>query len=107
MMEKYDGVRVFWDGKHLLLKNSKTVINVPQDCAFPSVPFEGELWFVTEGLYYLLCCRMGYNNRQQCVEFLTTMVTRNWKSVKIMVFDAPQATDKSYAQRLELLRQSK
>jgi hypothetical protein len=43
MMEKYDGVRVFWDGKYLYVKNSK-VISVPEDCNFPSFPFEGELW---------------------------------------------------------------
>jgi hypothetical protein len=32
---------------------------------------------------------------------------KSWKEVKIMVFDAPQLTDKPYVQRLEYLDQSK
>jgi hypothetical protein len=51
---------------------------------------------------------MGYNNRQKCIEFLqASEEKRDWSSVRIMIFDAPQATDKPYSQRLELLRQSK
>ncbi len=46
MMEKFDGVRVFWDGKRLHSKSSKTIIDVPQQLEFPSFPFEGELWYV-------------------------------------------------------------
>jgi hypothetical protein len=44
MMEKYDGVRVFWNGKQLLAKAEKIVMNVPRELSFPSIPFEGELW---------------------------------------------------------------
>jgi hypothetical protein len=44
MMEQFDGVRVFWDGKRLHSKNSKTSIQVPQELKFPSISFEGELW---------------------------------------------------------------
>jgi hypothetical protein len=42
MMEKYDGERVYWDGSNLHWKD--TVIIVPQNLQFPTVPFEGELW---------------------------------------------------------------
>jgi hypothetical protein len=42
IMEKYDGVRVYWDGQYLLWKNSQ--VEVPKDLQFPSIPFEGELW---------------------------------------------------------------
>jgi hypothetical protein len=44
MMEKFDGVRVFWDGQRLISKSSKTVIPVPPEYKLPSLPFEGELW---------------------------------------------------------------
>jgi hypothetical protein len=44
-MEKFDGVRMYWDGKHLFAKDSKTKITIPKDCAFPAIPFEGELWY--------------------------------------------------------------
>jgi hypothetical protein len=43
-MEKFDGVRVFWDGKRLYSKSAKLVIDVPKECKFPSTMFEGELW---------------------------------------------------------------
>jgi hypothetical protein len=45
MMEKYGGVRVYWDGSTLLSQYG----DVPQDqlnCEpFPSMPFEGQLWY--------------------------------------------------------------
>ena len=44
LMEKYDGVRVYWDGKQLYRSSSKTVIDVPSRYSLPSIPFEGELW---------------------------------------------------------------
>jgi hypothetical protein len=47
-------------------------------------------------------------NRQHCVTFLTTPDTaKNWKDVKIIVYDAPQMTDKPYSQRLQMLQSSK
>jgi hypothetical protein len=50
---------------------------------------------------------MGYNNKQECIDFVQTSESqRNWKDVKIMIFDAPQSTDKPYSQRLELLQKS-
>jgi hypothetical protein len=45
MMEKFDGVRVFWDGKQLISSKERTIIDVPTECKFPSFPFEGELWY--------------------------------------------------------------
>jgi hypothetical protein len=44
MMEKFDGVRVYWDGSRLHALGLKTSIEVPKSCLFPSTPFEGELW---------------------------------------------------------------
>jgi hypothetical protein len=46
MLEKYDGIRVFWDGATLrCAKNTKISIEVPKELSFPNVPFEGELWY--------------------------------------------------------------
>jgi hypothetical protein len=51
---------------------------------------------------------MGHNNSQQCINFLTTVSQkRNWKDVKIQVFDLPKATDEPYGKRLEALQDSK
>jgi hypothetical protein len=48
---------------------------------------------------------MGYNQREKCDQFLQAE-TKNWKEVKIMIFDAPQVKDKPYAERLEYLKKS-
>jgi hypothetical protein len=48
MMEKFDGVRVYWDGEYLISSYSKAIINVPKEYSFPRIPFEGELWYVME-----------------------------------------------------------
>jgi hypothetical protein len=45
MMEKYDGVRVYWDGKSLYTSYPKQHLQVPNNIAFPTIPFEGELWY--------------------------------------------------------------
>jgi hypothetical protein len=45
MMEKYDGVRVIWNGKALYSRYTNKLIEVPQTSQFPSIPFEGELWY--------------------------------------------------------------
>jgi hypothetical protein len=41
-MEKYDGLRVYWDGKQLHSKGIR--IDIPPSLEFPSIPFEGVLW---------------------------------------------------------------
>jgi hypothetical protein len=51
MMEKFDGVRVFWDGKSLKATSGNELIQVPNNVKFPSIPFDGELWFVSSILF--------------------------------------------------------
>jgi hypothetical protein len=47
MMEKVDGLRVYWDGKTLYSKELRMTIDLPKDCPpFPTTPFEGEIWYV-------------------------------------------------------------
>jgi hypothetical protein len=43
MMEKFDGVRVYWTGHTLFTRDLKTKIDIP-DIKMRSIPFEGELW---------------------------------------------------------------
>jgi hypothetical protein len=51
---------------------------------------------------------MGVGRREQCNKFVTQREgIRDWKDVKIMIFDAPQAIDKTYSERLQLLKYSK
>jgi hypothetical protein len=44
MMEKYDGIRVTWDGTRLLSTWNNQNIDLPTGITFPSNTFEGELW---------------------------------------------------------------
>ncbi len=46
MMEKYDGVRVYWDGMKLCTSHDNRAIQVPPQYTefFPTIPFEAELW---------------------------------------------------------------
>jgi hypothetical protein len=55
---------------------------------------------------YLLTNRMGYNSREKCEWFVEKPTDEGWKDVKIIAFEAPQAKDKPYSERLNLLRQS-
>jgi hypothetical protein len=51
--------------------------------------------------------RKGPNKVDQCIHLVTSNAENSWKDTKIIMFDAPQATDKPYIQRLELLEKSK
>jgi hypothetical protein len=50
---------------------------------------------------------MGHYSRQKCIDFIRTTKPRDWKGVEVIAFDAPQATDKPYSDRLKLLQESK
>jgi hypothetical protein len=103
MMEKYDGVRVYWDGQTLHAngqKYSKSAYSKLQ--TFPSIPFDGELWYA-----YLSIVtnynRMGPNKRNDCIPFLKGKMD-DWTNVKIMIFDAPNAMDRPYSERIRLIQ---
>jgi hypothetical protein len=50
---------------------------------------------------------MPHGSKKDCIDFIRQKdALRNWKNVKITAFDAPQATDKPYSQRLQYLEQS-
>jgi DNA ligase-1 len=47
MTEKYDGMRLYWDGSQFWTRQGKKV-KVPESVArqLPPVPLDGELWYV-------------------------------------------------------------
>jgi DNA ligase-1 len=93
MMEKYDGVRVFWNGNSLFTKDMKLIITPPRWTRnFPSFAFEGELY-------------CGPNNVQNAIDLASGRIT-DWSSASIQVFDAPLAIMRSFSDRLELLTKS-
>jgi hypothetical protein len=92
-MEKYDGIRVYWDGKgKLITSNFKTML-IPTFISrlFPEYPFEGELWF-------------GYGTLSKCLELLDGKDHWSDPNLRIFVFDAP-LDHEDYAHRLQTLKQ--
>jgi DNA ligase-1 len=80
--EKYDGMRVLWDGTTLWTRNHNRV-NAPPELlrSLPSdTALDGELF-------------MGRGRYQDCMKVVrcTTPSERDWSEIKFMVFDAPRA----------------
>ena len=93
MSEKYDGLRGYWDGRQLWSRKGKVIhapdyflAELPRDIAL-----DGELWI----------------GRGQFEETTSTVLAETpddrWKSVHLMVFDAPQAKG-TFEQRMQFLR---
>jgi len=94
MMEKFDGVRVYWDGKGSLQTQNTKPISVPASVTkdFPSYQFEGELW-------------CGTNSFPKAVALTTGKADpAEWQTAKIMVFDAPLDSENVYKDRLDSLQ---
>ncbi|GGA81569.1 ATP-dependent DNA ligase [Neiella marina] len=96
--EKFDGIRAFWDGQHLLTR-SGNLINAPDwfTQGFPKIPLDGELWF-------------GYGQFSQLTALLNSATTQQaqWRNVLFMVFDLPTIRapfDMRYGQLGNLLEQ--
>jgi len=93
MSEKYDGVRGYWDGRQLWSRKGKVIhapdyflAELPQDIAL-----DGELW-------------MGHGQFEQTTStVLSQTPDARWKSVRFMVFDAPQAKD-TFEERMQILQ---
>lgn len=95
--EKLDGVRAWWDGRHLWSRNGQ-VWNAPPWFlhALPrDIVLDGELW-IGRGLfeYASSICRAGHGSTSD-----------EWQKVKFMVFDAPDnASTEPVEQRWDRLR---
>ncbi len=90
--EKLDGVRAYWDGKHLLSKGGN-VFNAPDwfVANFPAEHLEGELW-IGRGKFAEVS---GIVRRKAASE--------GWRKVHWMLFDMPQHSG-SFAQRLAAMQ---
>ncbi|MBW8192854.1 DNA ligase [Neiella marina] len=79
LSEKYDGVRTFWDGQHLLTR-SGNIIHAPKwfTAGLPQIALDGELW-------------IGYGQFSQVMALLNRQhsADEQWQQVTFKVFDLP------------------
>ena len=90
--EKYDGVRAFWNGHHLLSRQGN-IIQAPSWFieALPAEELDGELW-LGRGMFDQLS---GIIRRHSPLE-------SDWSEIKYMVFDLPRS-DAIFDDRLKQL----
>jgi len=92
--EKLDGIRGYWNGKHLYSKQG-TAFTVPSwfTANFPKTPLDGELW-------------IGRNQFETVSGIVRTQDEQNadWKRVKFMIFDLP-SSPLPFSQRVIKMRQ--
>lgn len=91
--EKYDGVRAYWDGNHLVSRQGNEYI-APKWFVinFPEIPLDGELWMGREQF-----------DRLSGIVRKKTPVDSEWKKVRYMVFDMPNHSG-TFDQRLNELK---
>lgn len=91
--EKYDGVRAYWDGRHLLTRAGNTV-HAPDWFIrdWPTEPLDGELW-------------AGRGRFEQVTATVRDLDPDEdaWRNIRFMVFDLP-AHGGTFSARLEKLR---
>jgi hypothetical protein len=77
MSEKYDGIRIQWNGKCFYSRNSKPVY-VPKHITdtLPNIPLDGEIWF-------------GRNTLAESIKVSQRAKNIKWELFQFMVFDAP------------------
>ncbi|PQO34998.1 DNA ligase [Bremerella cremea] len=91
MSEKLDGVRAYWDGKQFLSRQGN-IYHAPDWFVegLPATPLDGELW-------------IDRKKFQQTVSVVRRQdKSEHWKSVRLLVFDAPQC-EGSFESRLQFL----
>ncbi len=97
--EKYDGVRAFWDGKHLISRQGNT-INAPDWFIknLPKVQLDGELW-MERGKFDELS---GAVRKDKPID-------AEWKNISYQIFELPNAkgTFEARAKRIvEIVKQA-
>jgi DNA ligase-1 len=91
--EKYDGVRAIWDGKTLRFRSGRTVSAPDWFIArLPAEKLDGELWLNRGGFERL----SGFVRKSSSVD-------AEWRQIKYMVFELPDATG-TFADRYAQLR---
>lgn len=93
MSEKLDGVRAYWDGKHLISRLGNRFY-APKwfTQGWPTTPMDGELWMG----------RGMFNLTVSCVK-KQTPVDAEWKKIRYLVFDLP-SLGKGFESRLDEMR---
>jgi DNA ligase-1 len=88
LTEKFDGMRLFWDGSHFFTRNG-TKLGIPESTAslLPRYALDGELW-TQYGLY------------QGAVNLARTEDEQRWKKAIFWVFDAPNLGNEPYEVRI-------
>ena len=91
--EKYDGVRAYWDGTGLISRQGNEY-HAPAwfVAGFPKQPLDGELWLAR-----------GQFDRLSGIVRKKNPVDEEWRLVRYMVFDMPQASG-VFDQRLNEMR---
>jgi len=91
-LEKFGGMRVFWDGNKLATKQNTPINNVPSwfKNFAPKIPFEAVLW-------------RGYQTKPVTLQ---TVDENFWTTAKLMAFDAPLMYASTYEERLKYLREN-
>jgi DNA ligase-1 len=95
--EKYDGVRALWDGK-VLRTRAGNVIAAPAwfIAKLPKQPLDGELW-IARGQFEKLSGAVRK----------TTPVDEEWRQIKYMIFELPEAPSEAggtFADRYEQIK---
>ncbi|MEW6990253.1 DNA ligase [Colwelliaceae bacterium 6441] len=87
--EKLDGVRGYWDGKHLLTR-SGIIIKTPSWFTknWPVTPLDGELWSQRNSFQQIVSCVKSQKVLPQC-----------WQKISLMLFDLPHHQG-SFSQRI-------
>jgi DNA ligase-1 len=91
MSEKYDGVRVFWNGDRLFTSHDRKQIYIPHQYtkALPSFAVDGELW-------------CGAGTFDKTVGVIQGQV--NWSEAQLIIFDMPMATSLPFEERMKILQ---
>ena len=82
MTEKYDGMRLYWNGSQFYSRQGE-LVKVPDSITkeLPPVPLDGELW-TKYGLY------------QEAVNLTRSNNDTKWDKAVYWVFDSPQLANK-------------
>ncbi len=94
MSEKLDGVRAYWDGKHLLSRLGN-VLHAPDwfVADLPETPLDGELWLARKSF-------------QRTVSIVRRQdKSDHWRKISYLIFDAP-AERAPFEERLAALKET-
>ncbi len=92
--EKLDGIRGYWNGKHLLTRQGH-IIHSPKwfTLHWPQNSMDGELWIARDQFQSALSCVRKKNIDENC-----------WRKVRFMIFDLPKQGG-TFKERVNTMKQ--